>query len=102
MESTQLEYPKPAKKRWGWKLVGLCVVLIIACGATALLVNALWQSRFDDMKLAWIMATPLNVPIAFAAWSKSEFPELQQEMRSICDYSFDRPSDLEAFLFDEV
>ena len=56
----------------------------------------------DDMKLAWIMAHPLNVPIAFAAWGKSEFPELQQEMHSICDYSFDRPAALEAFLFDEV
>lgn len=44
--------PKPAKKRWGWKLVGICVMLIVVCGATALLVNALWQSRFDNMELA--------------------------------------------------
>ena len=51
-EPMQPIYPKPPKKRWDWKLVGLCVVLIIACGATALLVNALWQSRFDKMELA--------------------------------------------------
>ncbi len=55
----------------------------------------------DDMKLAWRMAKPLNVPIAFAAWGKLEFPELSQEMREICDYSFDSPAALEAFLFGE-
>lgn len=55
----------------------------------------------DDMKLAWMMAKPLNVPIAFAAWGKVEFPELTQEMRDICDYSFDSAEDLEQFLFEE-
>jgi len=55
----------------------------------------------DDMKLAWMMAKPLNVPIAFAAWGKVEFPELTQEMRDICDYSFDSAEDLERFLFEE-
>ena len=45
--------PKPAKKRWGIKLLGVCVALIAVCGVTALLVNALWQTRFDNMKLAW-------------------------------------------------
>jgi len=53
----------------------------------------------DDMKLAWMMAHPLGVDIAFAAWGKQEFPELSGEMRSICDYAFDSPADLEAFLF---
>ena len=56
----------------------------------------------DDMKLAWIMAHPLNVSVAFAAWGKPDFPELQQEMRSICEFAFNQPSQLEAFLFDEV
>jgi len=51
------------------------------------------------MKLAWMMAHPLGVDIAFAAWGKQEFPELSGEMRSICDYAFDSPADLEAFLF---
>ena len=54
----------------------------------------------DDMKLAWRMAHPLGVPIAFAAWGKLEFPELSQEMRLICDFSFDSPAELEKFLFE--
>ena len=54
----------------------------------------------DDMKLAWMMADPLNVDIAFAAWGKQEFPELSREMREICDFSFDSAKELEKFLFD--
>lgn len=54
----------------------------------------------DDMKLAWQMVQPVNVEIAFAAWSKSDFPELSQEMREICNYTFETPKDLEIFLFD--
>ena len=45
----------------------------------------------DDLKLAWRMAHPLGVPVAFAAWGKQEFPELAEEMRSLCDFSFDTP-----------
>ena len=54
IEHTPVEpmLPKPARKRWGWKLAALCLALIVACGVTALLVNALWQSRFDNMELA--------------------------------------------------
>lgn len=54
----------------------------------------------DDMKLAWMMAHPLGVKIAFAAWGKMEFPALSEEMREICDFSFDSPEELEKFLFD--
>lgn len=53
----------------------------------------------DDMKLAWRMAHPLGVDIAFAGWGKADFPELAEEMRSICDYTFDDPKELERFLF---
>lgn len=53
----------------------------------------------DDMKLAWRMAHPLGVPIAFAAWGKLEFPQLAQEMRLLCDFSFDSPEQLSSFLF---
>jgi len=53
----------------------------------------------DDMKLAWQMAQPLGVKIAFAAWGKEEFPELSEEMLRICDFSFDSPKNLENFLF---
>lgn len=55
----------------------------------------------DDLKLAWRMAHPLGVPIAFAAWGKQEFPELAEEMRSLCDFSFDTTEALEHFLFEE-
>ena len=54
---------------------------------------------FDDMKLAWQMAQPVGAEIAFAAWGKLEFPELSQEMRNICNYSFNSPKELENFLF---
>lgn len=54
----------------------------------------------DDMKLAWQMASPLGVKIAFAAWSKPEFPDLSEEMRQLCDYSFDSVEMLENFLFE--
>ena len=55
----------------------------------------------DDMKLAWRMAKPLGVEIAFAAWGKQDFPDLAEEMRNLCDYSFDTVKSLEHFLFDE-
>ena len=55
----------------------------------------------DDLKLAWMMAHPLGVPVAYAAWSKIDFPDLTAEMRQICDYSFDSTETLEKFLFEE-
>ena len=54
----------------------------------------------DDMKLAWMMAHPLGVDIAFAGWGKLEFPELSEEMRSICNYSFNSAQELAKFLFE--
>ena len=54
----------------------------------------------DDMKLAWQMVQPVGAEIAFAAWGKLEFPELSQEMRQICNYSFSSPKELETFLFE--
>lgn len=56
----------------------------------------------DDMKLAWKMAEPVGVEVAFAAWGKQDFPELAAEMRSLCAWSFDDPRELEAFLFEEA
>ena len=55
----------------------------------------------DDMKLAWNMAHPLGVQVAFAAWGRKDFPDLTREMRSLCDYSFDTPEELGAFLFSD-
>ena len=54
----------------------------------------------DDMKLAWMMSHPLGVPVAYAAWSKIDFPELTTEMREICNYSFNSTAELEKFLFE--
>lgn len=56
----------------------------------------------DDMKLGWTMAKAMNVPTAFAGWSKAEFPNLTEEMRTLCDFSFDSVQALETFLFEEV
>ncbi len=56
----------------------------------------------DDAKLAWKMAQPLNVKMAFAAWSKADFPDLMQEMQALCNYTFQSPAELERFLFDGV
>ncbi len=53
----------------------------------------------DDMKLAWDMAHPLKVPVAFAGWGRLDFPELSQEMRNLCDYAFETVEELESFLF---
>lgn len=54
----------------------------------------------DDMKLGWQMAKSKGVATAFAGWSKLEYPELTEEMRQICDFSFDSTEELEKFLFD--
>lgn len=55
----------------------------------------------DDMKLAWKMAHPLEVPIAFATWGKADFPELAKEMQNLCDHSFDSTDALYRFLYDQ-
>ena len=55
----------------------------------------------DDMKLACKMAEPLNIPVAFAAWSKTEFPKLSKEMNDLCKLSFQSPAELYHYLFEE-
>lgn len=54
----------------------------------------------DDMKLGWMMANPRGVEIAFAAWSKADFPALNKEMKNLCNYTFNTTKELEKFLFD--
>lgn len=54
----------------------------------------------DDMKPAWEMATKAGVPIAFAGWGRKDYPEIYEEMHSLCNYSFDSTKELEKFLFD--
>lgn len=55
----------------------------------------------DDMKPAWEMARTAGVSIAFAAWGRKDYPEIAEEMRRLCDFSFDATEELEHFLFDE-
>ena len=54
----------------------------------------------DDMKPAWEMAKKAGVPIAFAGWGRTDYPEISREMQQLCDYSFFTPAELEHFLFD--
>ena len=56
----------------------------------------------DDMKPAWEMAKKVHVPIAFAAWGRKEYPEISEEMRRLCEFSFDSTENLEKFLFDSL
>jgi phosphoglycolate phosphatase/pyrophosphatase PpaX len=53
----------------------------------------------DDLKPAWQMARSVGAPIAFAAWSKTEVPQITKEMTRLCDFTFDTPRKLEEFLF---
>jgi phosphoglycolate phosphatase/pyrophosphatase PpaX len=54
----------------------------------------------DDMKLAYQMAQPVDVAVAFAGWGKEDFPEIAREMRKLCRYSFDTTTELYRFLFE--
>ena len=54
----------------------------------------------DDMKPAWEMAHNADVPIAFAAWGRKDYPQIAAEMRAICQFSFDSTEDLYKFLFE--
>ena len=54
----------------------------------------------DDMKLACMMADPLGVSVAYASWDDMGVPELREEMRKLCAFSFDLTESLEKFLFD--
>lgn len=54
----------------------------------------------DDMKPAVQMARQGGTAIAFAGWGRKEFPQICQEMESLCDYSFYSVEELEKFLFE--
>lgn len=53
----------------------------------------------DDLKPAWIMSRNAGVPIAFAAWGKHDCPQIIEEMKTLCDYTFHTPKELEQFIF---
>lgn len=54
----------------------------------------------DDMKPAYEMASKVGVAIAFAGWSRKYCPEIANEMKEICNFSFDSTQELENFLFE--
>lgn len=56
----------------------------------------------DDMKLAKEMAAKVGASVAFAGWGRQDCPELAEEMKQLCEFSFDSPQELEHFLFDDL
>lgn len=55
----------------------------------------------DDMKLGWMMAAPLGVPVAYAGWGELGVPEITEEMTNLCDFAFETPEKLYQFLFND-
>ena len=56
----------------------------------------------DDLKPAWEMCRKVDVPIAFAGWSKLDVPIISREMEQLCDFSFQTPDALYNFLFNQT
>ena len=54
----------------------------------------------DDMKPAYDMASRAGVDIAFAKWGKADYPEICQQMQTLCNYTFETTKALEKFLFE--
>ena len=54
----------------------------------------------DDMKLAWKMANPQGVKVAFAGWCNTGAPQQVAEMTKLCDLHFHSTRELEQYLFD--
>lgn len=56
----------------------------------------------DDMKLACQMAAPLGIKVAYSGWNGLGIPEIEAEMKNLCDYSFDSIDALTEHLFQEA
>lgn len=54
----------------------------------------------DDMKLACQMADPLGIRVAYSGWNGLGISEIEEEMRSMCTYSFESTEKLYNFLFE--
>lgn len=55
----------------------------------------------DDMKPGAQMAKAMGVPVAFAAWSRLDYPQIMEQMTAISDFTFRKTQELEEFLFRE-
>ncbi len=53
----------------------------------------------DDMKLAWKMANPLGIRVAYAGWTDTGVPQIAEEMIHLCDFHFHTVAEFEEFLF---
>lgn len=53
----------------------------------------------DDMKPGLEMARSAGVKIAFAGWERKDFPAIYDEMKVLCDFTFDSTAELSCFLF---
>ena len=51
------------------------------------------------MKLSCQMAAPLGIAVAYSGWNGLGIPEIDAEMKELCDYSFDSIQKLYNFLF---
>ena len=56
----------------------------------------------DDLPTGRDMSRKAGVPVAFAAWSRQNCPELYAEMKASCDLTFDTAKELFDYLFEEV
>ena len=56
----------------------------------------------DDLPTGRDMAKKVGVPVAFAAWSRQNCPELYAEMKKTCDGTFDTTQELYDYLFKTV
>ena len=54
----------------------------------------------DDMKLACQMAAPFGIDVAYSGWNGLGISDIDEEMKSLCTYSFDTTEKLYNFLFD--
>ena len=87
------DYPEQQRKPSAFPL--LDIMARFGCAPSQMLV-------VDDLKPAWEMCKKVDVPIAFAGWSKLEVPIISQEMERLCNFSFQSPEELYHHLFDEV
>ena len=56
----------------------------------------------DDLKGGWQMANATGVPVAFSGWSRKDFPVLAEEMKRLCDVSFETTQEFYNYLFEDV
>lgn len=53
----------------------------------------------DDMKPAYDMSKAAGVEIGFAGWGRKDYPHIYSQMKRLCNYTFETPQELSAFLF---